>query len=103
MTHTERRWHVVQNKHPSTDGQPWGAVEAKLHPMGGSGQYPTGMTITWKGYDGKATAQFIVTAVNSHDGLMEALGHLIEFADRTGQGNAKQVEVARAAIKAARP
>ena len=34
--------------------------------------------------------------------LLEALCHLVEFADRTGQGVAKQVEDARAAIASAK-
>lgn len=61
-------------------------------------------------------ARRIVACVNALSGLstedieagvirevVEALAHLIEFADSTGQGCAKQQEDARAALSRARP
>ncbi len=47
---------------------------------------------------GKANAHLMAAA----PAMYEALAHLLEFADRTGQGNAKQVENARAALALAR-
>lgn len=50
-------WWVMTNRHPGTDGQPWGAVEA-----GRNGAYPAGTTITWRGEAGRKTAAFIAFA-----------------------------------------
>ena len=47
--------------------------------------------------EARARARLIAAAPD----LLRAIGHLIEFADMTGQGCSKQVEDARAAIAAA--
>lgn len=67
--HTKEPWHLFTNRHTSTEGQPWGVIEAVLHPMGGAGQEPVGMTITWKGATGRANARRIVACVNACKGI----------------------------------
>ena len=60
--HTPGPWHVTTNRHPTTGGKSWGAVEAVRHPHGGAGSYPAGTTLTWEGRAGYANARLIAAA-----------------------------------------
>lgn len=60
---TKGDWSVSTNRHPTTDGEDWGGMEAFPHPAGGCGSPPTGMgRITWAGAKGRGNAHFIAAA-----------------------------------------
>ncbi len=55
--HNERKWIVCTNRHPNTDGTPWGWVEG----IAGN--------VTWSGRDGHKHASDVV---NAHNDWIEA-------------------------------
>ena len=61
-TWTPGPWRVFENRHPTTQGEPWGVVESKAHPAGGAGQLPAGLKVTWTGAQGRANARLISAA-----------------------------------------
>lgn len=72
--HTPGPWHLATNKHPTTDGRPWGAVEAKRHPAGGAGTPPVGIRdITWQGETGRANARLIASAPDMAAALQQVI------------------------------
>ncbi len=74
MSHTEGPWHVETNKHPTLDGQRWGAVTAYRHPAGGGGRPPDGISeITWTGAEGLANARLLAAAPRLLAALQDAI------------------------------
>lgn len=51
-------WFFFTNRHPNTDGTPWGAVDYWRHPAGGAGRH----VFTWSGYEFKRDAEFVAAA-----------------------------------------
>lgn len=84
-------WSVFTNRHPETNGSPWGCIEAVKHPMGGAGSSPSGMSaMTWSGESGRTNADLIVAAVNALPALLavaeavrDALADMAENLDST--------------------
>lgn len=94
--------YVRTNRHPSTNGQPWGWIDRSPGPQQRS---IDGLRIEWNGEQGHANAAFIVRAANSHDELVAALGSLLSFCDATSSNETEYeqcVTTARAALAKAR-
>ena len=67
-------WHVETNKHPTVDGQRWGAVVAHRHPFGGGGRPPAGLSeITWIGPEGLDSARLLASAPRLLAALKDAI------------------------------
>lgn len=109
-THTPEPWSLFTNRHPETNGKPWGCIESKSHPAGGAGVCPSGINTYWSGEIGRANAARIVACVNALAGVedpaaaireaMEAMKSLIEGwdFDEIGQFDGELVERLRAAL-----
>lgn len=94
---TPGQLHVRTNRHPSTNGQPWGWIDRSPGPQQLS---IDGLRIEWNGEQGRANAAFIVRAANSHDELVAALDGLLN-ALTNEHGRRAEDEAAKAAARAA--
>jgi len=55
-------WYLRTNRHPETDGRPWGWLDTK-EPGSGSQAPPPGVSVTWtRGERSEANARFIAAA-----------------------------------------
>lgn len=66
-------WRVSQNRHPTTQGQSWGTVDAFPHPALGAGTPPKGISITWQGDEGRDNAEFIAHARTDVPALLASI------------------------------
>lgn len=59
--HTPGPWYIRTNRHPETDGRPWGWLDAA--PPGGPQRNIPGVTVTWtRGCTSEANARLIAAA-----------------------------------------
>lgn len=59
--HTPGPWHIRTNRHTSTDGRPWGWLDAA--PPGGPQRNIPGVQVTWtRGESSEANARLIAAA-----------------------------------------
>lgn len=78
-------WHFFRNRHPNTDGTPWGTIESKRHPAGGAGT-PLWARLTWSGRQAEADASLIVALRNNAEGLLAELDTVEQVAFRLLDG-----------------
>jgi len=77
--HTPGPWYVRTNRHPETDGRPWGWLDAK--PPGSGQNAIPGVSVTWtRGERSEANARLIAAAPD----MLEKLQYAVEILSAEG-------------------
>jgi len=80
-------WYVATNKHPTTDGRPWGALELVPHPAGGAGK----ALYTWTGAEARNIAKALVSLRNDLPEVLDTLTEHLERLEREKEDLAEQL------------
>lgn len=81
--HTAGPWYIRTNRHPDTDGRPWGWLDAA--PPGGPQRNIPGVTVTWtRGCTSEANARLIAAAPD----LLAALRGMLNIGETKAEYDA---------------